>query len=136
MALTNVPRIVQGIERRRMMMRLRRSKQKNVAPTESHVSGGKPPRSLFQEKEMTSDNSGMRKRKPDNKTDGTLDLNALAADMGMIVLYGLVSDRIAQLGSPSGRAENDNEVQKKQKTTSSHRARSVAVTGSDPRRAQ
>jgi hypothetical protein len=73
-----------------------------------------------------------RKRKPGA---GTPDLNLPALEAPQVP-SGFVHDKIAQLGSTSSQSEDASEVQKKQKTISTQRARSAAVTGSDPRRAQ
>ena len=87
--------------------------------------GGRVNRSLFKDR-------AQRKRKPGA---GTPDLNLPAIEAGEVP-NGLVHDRIAQLGSTSSHAEDASEVQMKQKTYTTQRARSAAVAGNDPRRAQ
>jgi hypothetical protein len=47
----------------------------------------------------------------------------------------LVKNRLAQLGNNSGRTDEINEVQKKQRVSSNPNARSAAAAGSSPRRA-
>lgn len=98
-------------------------------------SGGLDPKNLFNDIDMRGDNFSQRKRKPADNSGGTPDLNLPASELALVP-SGFVTDRLAQLGSSSGRVGEDTEVQKKQKINSSNRARSVAVAGSDPRRAQ
>jgi hypothetical protein len=64
-----------------------------------------------------------RKRKPG---PGTPDLNLPALEAPQVP-SGFVHDKIAQLGSTSTQSEDASEVQKKQKTISTQRARSAAV---------
>ncbi|CAN6287729.1 unnamed protein product [Urochloa humidicola] len=75
-----------------------------------------------------------RKRKPEGKGDAP-DLNPPATSMA-IVPSGMVSNRIAQLGSTSGQAVTEEEVPKKQKVSNTTIARSAAAADDSPRRAQ
>ena len=100
-------------------------KNKGEREKEGRDDGGRVPKSLFKDR-------AQRKRKPGAGTPG---LNLPAIEAGEVP-NGLVHDRIDQLGSTFSHAEDASEVQKKQKTYTTQRARSAAVADSDPRWAQ
>lgn len=75
-----------------------------------------------------------RKRKTSSKVLRP-DLIETVTD-AIAVPSGLVSNRIAQLGSTSNRTEEVSEVQKKQRVSANTNARSAAAAGSSPSRAQ
>ncbi|CAN6173031.1 unnamed protein product [Urochloa humidicola] len=107
-------------------------------PQENTGEGGLVPKPLFQELDNSQEFLGARKRKSNTKSKppSSSDLTLLANDPATAVPSGLVSDRIALLGNISSRTEGFSEMQKKQKVANNSRARSAAVAGSDPRRAQ
>jgi hypothetical protein len=97
---------------------------KGVEQSGKKGTGGLEPKDLFNA-------HGGKKRKP---CDSTPDLNLPLLEAPMVP-SGLVTDRIAQLGSSSNQAGNNLEVPKKQRVNKKQ-LRSVAVAGSDPRQEQ
>ncbi|CAN6226514.1 unnamed protein product [Urochloa humidicola] len=92
-------------------------------------------KTLFQGRDDERSAQAPRKRKSEGKSGDTPDLN-LPAIEAAVVPQGLVTDRIAQLGSASNQVEEESEVQKKQKTANKNRARSARAAADGPRRAQ
>ncbi|CAN6201702.1 unnamed protein product [Urochloa humidicola] len=114
--------------------------EKVNSPMKSHQetdqgnpSKGVSPRQLFQEKQQQH-KMVPRKRKSNPKGEATHVYRPTTP--ANTVPHGLVSSRIAQLGSASGQVEKDSEALKKQKLSDNPNALSAAAASGSPRRAQ
>lgn len=85
---------------------------------------------------MELDYTRARKRKPKGHGKNTPNFNLPAPEPNMIVPTGLVHEQLNQLGGTSGRAEDENKVQKKQNVSANKNARSVVVAKGNHYRAQ
>ena len=87
------------------------------------------------DQEIEVEPPGARKRKCKGSSSTSSGGNTPTQEAG-VVPAGMVSDRINQLGLASGRADDNVEVPKKQKTVYVKKARSAVAASCSPRRAQ